>query len=258
MSEPRPHPPVGVRDAATVVLLRDGDEGLKVWLMTRVRQMAFAAGMSVFPGGRVDPDDADLPLTGSSLPSVLDRLGGDSPAARALVAAAVRETFEETGVLLTDPAAELAGFRAAVETHELAFAELLLRHGLTIDADAVAPWARWVTPEGEARRYDTRFFVAGLPDGAHAVTGTTEAAAGGWIPVRTALAEVEAGERLMLPPTVVTTAALARYSTVAEVFAAAASRSMDPVEPTLRVEGDRVFADLGDGTSLPVPRVMLR
>ena len=258
MSEPRFHEPVAVRDAATVVLLRDGDQGIELWLMTRVPQMAFAAGMSVFPGGRVDPGDADLPITGASLPGVLERIGGDPSVARALVAAAIRETFEETGVLLTTPPADLVGSRAAVEAHELTFADLLAEHGLMADADAVAPWARWVTPAGEARRYDTRFFVAGLPAGARAVTGTTEAAASGWMPVRAALAEVEAGDRLMLPPTIVTTAALADYASVAEVFAAAASRSMDPVEPTLRVEGEQVFADLGDGTSLPVPRAMLR
>ncbi len=258
VGQPGMHPPTPVREAATVILLRDGDEGLEAWLLTRVSQMAFAAGMTVFPGGRVDPTDADLPMGGQTLPHVLARLGGDEASSRALIGAAVRETFEETGVLLTSPPADLAGRRADVERHELTIADQLGENHLTIDVDAVVPWGRWVTPPGEARRYDTRFFAAELPAGAQAVTGTSEAVASGWVLAREALTQAESGHRKLLPPTVVTLATIAEHETVADVFAAAAGRSMAPIQPTLNVEGERVFADLGDGTRVEVPRSMFR
>ena len=97
--------PVPIRDAATVVLLRDGADGVDVWLLTRVDQMVFAAGTTVFPGGRVDSADSGLPWSGRPPDVLAARLGCDALVARALVGAAVRETFEEAGVLLTDPPA---------------------------------------------------------------------------------------------------------------------------------------------------------
>src|SRR3954466_3088596 len=150
---------VPVRDAATVVLLRDGAEGIEAWMLTRAIGMAFAGGMSVFPGGRVDDADSSLPLTGGDLPLLAGRFGCDVPTAHGLVGAAVRETFEETGVLLSVPFADLSGARADVERGLVSFGDLLRANGLAVDGAALHPWSRWVTPAGEARRYDTRFFV---------------------------------------------------------------------------------------------------
>jgi 8-oxo-dGTP pyrophosphatase MutT (NUDIX family) len=245
---------VEIRDAATVVLLRDGAGGIEAWLLTRVSQMAFAAGMTVFPGGRVEAADAELPFTGDACAAVAARFGCAEPAARALVGAAVRETFEETGVLLTTPPAALVHARADVEAGRVSFGDLLREHGLAIDPEALRPWARWVTPAGEVRRYDTRFFVGALPVGAEAQDVTSESSAAAWVGVGTALEEVQRGERMMLPPTVATLASLAGFATVAEALAAAAARPLEPVRPTIQVTDSEVLATLPDGTSFAMPR----
>jgi 8-oxo-dGTP pyrophosphatase MutT (NUDIX family) len=252
---------VAIRDAATVVLLRDGVDGsgLEAWLLTRVTQMVFAAGVCVFPGGRVDEADADLPFSGTAYTQVATRFGCDEPMARALLGAAVRETFEETGVLLTAPAADLAQLRADVEDGRLAFGDLLRSHGLGVDGDGLRPWARWVTPAGEVRRYDTRFFVGALPPGAEAHDVTSESSEAAWVGVGDALEQAQRGERLMLPPTLATLASLVSHPTVASALAAASVRSLDPVRPNIRVADDgEVFADLPDGSSVSIPRPMNR
>jgi 8-oxo-dGTP pyrophosphatase MutT (NUDIX family) len=230
---------VPIRDAATVVLLRDGVDGVEAWLLTRVAQMAFAAGMTVFPGGRVEDSDADLPWAGVP------------PDGAAFVGAAVRETFEETGVLLGGGSVDLRAARADVEAGRLGFGDLLRAHGVTLDPSGLHPWGRWVTPEGEGRRrYDARFFVAELPAGAEAADVTSEAEVAGWVGVADALAEADRGERFMMPPTLITLRSIAGLPTVADVVAAAPARSLDPVRPVL--DGDHV--QLPDGTRMRLPR----
>ncbi|MDT4925442.1 MAG: hypothetical protein QOG01_3155 [Pseudonocardiales bacterium] len=248
---------VPVRDAATVVLLRDGTDGVEAWLLTRVTQMAFAAGMTVFPGGRVDDADADLPLQGD-VSALAARSGCSESTARALVGAGVRETFEETGVLLTVPLADLSGAREDVELGRVSFGELLRANGLAIDAGSLHPWSRWVTPAGEVRRYDTRFFVGALPDGAEAQDVTSESSAASWIPVGAALEQAQRGERKMLPPTLTTLASLVSFGTVSEALASSDSRSLDPVRPEIRIGADGAVAvELPDGSLVPIPRSML-
>ena len=250
--------PVPVRDAATVVLLRDGAGGLEAWLLTRVAQMAFAAGMTVFPGGRVDPADVGLPVAVADVERVAARFDCDAELARALVGAAARETFEETGVLLTTPPAHLPEHRADVERGELPFATLLAEHGLTVDGAGLRPWARWVTPAGEVRRYDTRFFVGALPAGSHAQDVTSESSEAAWLPIGVALEQARRGERTMLPPTMVTLTEIQAHRTVADVLAAADGLDIQPVHPVLRVADDgSVTVELGDGTVHEIPRAML-
>jgi 8-oxo-dGTP pyrophosphatase MutT (NUDIX family) len=249
---------VPIRDAATVVLLRDGPCGIEAWLLTRRADLVFAAGMSVFPGGRVDRGDADLPMSGS-VAGVAARLGCDERTAAALVGAAVRETFEETGVLLSVPRADVADERAGVEAGYRDFGDLLHSHGLEVDVAVLRPWARWVTPAGEVRRYDTRFFLGPLPDGAVAQDVTTESSTAGWVSVATALDEGRAGVRGLLPPTAATLASLVPYETVAEALAAAGGRSMDPVRPRfVETEDGGTAVQLPDGSVVPVPRALVR
>ena len=225
-----------IRDASTVVLLRDGAPSVEAWLLTRVARMAFAAGMTVFPGGRVEPGDADLPWVGVP------------PAEPALVGAAVRETFEETGVLLGVPRLDLRAARADVEAGRALFGALLRSHGAAIDASGLRPWARWITPEAEARRYDTRFFVAALPAGAEPAAVTGEAVRAGWVPVAEALGQRDRGERRMLPPTIMTLRSLAPYGAVADVLAAASGRSLEPIRPS--VENGQVVLPDGERFAL--------
>jgi 8-oxo-dGTP pyrophosphatase MutT (NUDIX family) len=232
----RDEPSRGVRDASTVVVLRDSACGIEAWLLTRVAHLAFAAGMTVFPGGRVEPGDAELPWAGAP------------PAEPALVGAAVRETFEETGVLLGVPQLDLGAERADVEAGRTPFGALLRSHGAAIDPSGLRPWARWITPEAEARRYDTRFFVAALPDGQEPAAVTGEAVRARWVPVAEALAQWERGERRMLPPTIMTLRSVAPFPGVADVLAAAPGRSLEPVRA--RVENGQVVLPSGERFAL--------
>lgn len=245
-----------IRDAATVVLLRDGTDGLQAWLLTRVKQMVFAAGMSVFPGGRVDDADGDLPFGPGAGVTVAKRFGCDEALARQLLGAAVRETFEETGVLLSVPVADLSEARTDVEAGRVSFGDLLRANGLTVDGDALQPWARWITPPGETRRYDTRFFVAALPDGADAQDVTTESSTAGWFRPGDALEQAQRGERGLLPPTIATLAALQSFGTVAEVLAAADGRPLAAISPDIHVDGERIVAELPSGETFELPKSM--
>jgi 8-oxo-dGTP pyrophosphatase MutT (NUDIX family) len=209
----------------------------------------------VFPGGRVEPDDAELPFAPKAGARVAAAFGCAEPAALALLGAAVRETFEETGVLLTSRAADLTEARAAVESGEVGFGDLLREHGLTVDAQALHPWAHWITPEGEPRRYDTHFFVAALPPGAAAGDLTSEASVAGWVGVDEALEQGERGERGLLPPTLMTLSSLEPYATAAEVIAAAPEREVETIRPSLlRGEDGSLLVELPDGTVIPLPR----
>ncbi|CAJ65176.1 conserved hypothetical protein [Frankia alni ACN14a] len=253
-----------MRDAATVVLLRDapGGRGIEAYLLRRVTGMAFAGGMYAFPGGRVDPTDMgpDVPWAGPPVTEVMHALDADPALARALVCAAVRETFEECGVLLAGavtpaPAGGTAGAvggtagarnldetgraaaRRALERHELGLSELLRRHDLALRADLLAPWARWVTPEIEPRRYDTRFFVAALPDGQSPEQPSREADRMEWMRPVDALERHAAGSLGMLPPTAFTLAELSEHDDVASVLAAAHARDLSPIMPKILVSG---------------------
>ncbi|MGI8678922.1 MAG: NUDIX hydrolase [Jatrophihabitans sp.] len=244
---------VPVRDAATVVLLRDGVVGVEVWLLTRVVGMQFAAGMSVFPGGRVDDADSSLPISAGDIATMAARFGCDEETMHALVGAAVRETFEETGVLLTVPAADLSHARADVERGLVSFGELLLANRLSIDASVLHPWSRWVTPKGEVRRYDTRFFVGRLPEGAEAANVTSESSAAEWLPIGLAIEQAQRGQRQLLPPTMLTLVALADCASVAEVFTIAETSSLEPVRPKLIIGADRsITVELPDGRLIPI------
>lgn len=225
-----PDPPATPRAAATVVLLRDSDRGLEVFLQRRVAEMQFAPGMTVFPGGGVDERDADAAVAWAGPPAEEwgKRFDCETSLARALVCAAVRETFEESGVLLagTGPdnvvadAVPYHDAREALISRELSLAAFLADTGLVLRADLLRPWAAWVTPEAEPRRYDTRFFLAMLPEGQHADGATTEAETSGWMRPVDALADAKAGRSTLLPPTMVTINELAEFDTAATAFGA--------------------------------------
>jgi 8-oxo-dGTP pyrophosphatase MutT (NUDIX family) len=236
------------RHAATVVLLRDGSAGVEAYLLRRLGSMAFAGGMYVFPGGSVDPrdGDADIAWQGPSPEEWSSVLSAPVPLARGLVAAAVRETFEEAGVLLATPlgdrpAEHWAGEQAALLDRSASMAEVLARNGLVLRADLLRPWAHWVTPELEPKRFDTRFFVAALPEGQAPVHYRGESDASEWVTPRAAVERHASGELGMLPPTVFTLAELSAYSSVAEVLDAATARDVKRVLPRIVVDGDDVL-----------------
>jgi 8-oxo-dGTP pyrophosphatase MutT (NUDIX family) len=182
--------------------------------------MAFAPGMYAFPGGGVSSED-----TGPE-------------------AAAVRETFEETGVLLGAPAgaatdtaaSEWEADRAALTSHALTFADILARRGLVLRGDALHPFARWITPEFEERRYDTWFYLAALPQGQDARDVSGEADRTAWLTAARAVAGYERGELAMLPPTIRMLRDLLPYRRVADALAGARGRDLSPVMATATVD----------------------
>lgn len=241
-----PDPPATPKDAATVVLLRDGTRGIEAFLLRRVAGMAFAGGMTVFPGGGVDTRDAEAnPAWSGPQPSWwAGTFDCDTRLAGALVCAAVRETFEESGVLLAGPepdtvVADTTGHgdaRQSLVRREYSFAEFLAETGLVLRADLLRPWANWVTPAEEPRRYDARFFVAALPDGQRADGITSEADHAYWRRPADAIDDWKSGRCGLLPPTWVTLAELADFTTVAGVMAE--ERSVDKVIPKVVRDGD--------------------
>ncbi|MFI6445064.1 NUDIX hydrolase [Kitasatospora sp. NPDC050543] len=241
-------PPVP-RPAATVVLLRDGADGPQAYLLRRRTSMAFAGGMYAYPGGGVDPRDAEAEIgwAGPSPEEWAKRLGVDRRTAQAVVCAAVRETFEEAGVLLAGPdahaiadAGDWSAERAALEAHELSFADFLRTHGLVLRSDLLAAWARWVTPVFEERRFDAWFFVAALPPGQLAASEVGEADRVAWLSPAEAVRGYEQGTYGMLPPTVTVLRELLPVRTAAHALDAAEGRPLDPVLGRAEVAGDRM------------------
>ena len=173
-------------------------------------------------------------------------LSADADLAHGLVCAAVRETFEESGVLLagTGPAdvADVAGAewesdRVGLIERRESLSQLLERRGLGIRADLIRPWAHWITPEFEPRRYDTRFFVAAVPPGQATRDVGGEADATMWLTPAEAMERHQAGALAMLPPTITTLTELSSHATTAAVLAAAAGRAISPILPKVVVDG---------------------
>lgn len=242
-----PENPVTPKDAATVVLARDSADGLEVFLLRRVMGMAFAGGMTVFPGGGVDRRDADVSNWAGPEPAWwAERFGCDVPLARALVCAAVRETFEESGVLLAGPdgdsvvsdAEPFHGVRQDLVDRKISLAGFLADAGLVLRADLLSPWANWVTPEAEPRRYDTRFFLAALPDGQRADGVTSEAVDADWQRPSEAIADWKHGRRGLLPPTWMTLAELAECTGLSDAMTR--ERTVDKIIPKVVRDGNVV------------------
>ncbi len=251
--------PVEAKHASTVVLMRAGDGrpgGLEVYLLRRHVDMAFAAGMCVFPGGGVDPRDfdADIGWVGPAPAHWARVLGTDEAFARALVCAAVRETFEESGVLLAGPTADSVVSdttgadwetdRQRLEAREVSFTEFLERRGLRLRTDLLRLWGSWVTPVFEPRRFNARFFVAELPAGQVTRDVSTESDHVLWLPVREAIRAVDEQQMLMLPPTYCTCLEIFDYASPAEALAGAQGRDLTSVEPQAVVDGDGAYLSL--------------
>lgn len=213
MNHAAEQPPVlPTRPAATVLLVRDADpSGVEVFVLRRTASAAFAAGMYVFPGGKVDDADG-----AASLEPYCDGLDDATASARlgiehgglAYWVAAVRECFEEAGVLLArrrdgGPITISEADRNAVHDGELSMAELCKRDDLVLDLTAIRYIAHWVTPVGEgARRFDTRFFLAISPEGQDGVHDDSETVHSMWVTPHGAIADAESGQLLMMPPTI--------------------------------------------------------
>ena len=239
------------RDAATVMLLRRRGAGLEVYMLRRKRTMAFAPGAFVFPGGSVDPRDADEQVAWAGPGAAEWGRVFDAPPslAMALVCAAVRETFEESGVLLAGESAdsvvadttsdEWEADRQALLDRSVSLAELLARRGLVLRADLLRPWSRWITPVIEPRRFDTRFFAAALPDGQRTRDVGGEASEVAWLPPGDALAAGKRGEIRLFPPTAVTLSELADCRDLDTVLTG--PRQVAPIIPQVQLREGAVW-----------------
>ncbi|HZT67134.1 MAG TPA: NUDIX domain-containing protein [Acidimicrobiales bacterium] len=252
-------PPGGpvVRDAATVMLVRDTAEGMEVFMLRRNLKSDFVGGAYVFPGGAVDPDDRHANLekicAGRDDAAASDLLSVPS-GGLAYWVAAVRECFEEAGVLLAydsagevlslgDPATaeRFAEHRRAVDTGERRLIEICEEEGLALAADRIHYFSHWITPVGAPRRYDTRFFVTAAPPEQEPLHDNREAIAKLWVRPSEALRRHRAGELDMILPTIKNLEAIGRFERSEELLtAAAAIESVPTILPRVAADGSGV------------------
>lgn len=264
---------VPLRPASTVMLVRDAPNDIEVFMLQRTTSAVFASGMYVFPGGRVDDLDSASELDelcdGMSDAEASDLLrvpkGG-----LAYWVAAIRECFEEAGVLLArdarggyvslteaDSHAKFSALRHQVHEGELSLAELCRRENLRLAVDSIRYVSHWITPVGEKRRFDTRFFVAVAPSSQEPLHDDKETIASLWISPNDALSRAKRGDLAMIPPTIANLQFLApHHSSVAAVDAARHIGVPTPILPKLRFDSDGrvtgiVFPDDPQYQSLP-------
>jgi 8-oxo-dGTP pyrophosphatase MutT (NUDIX family) len=246
--------PTPTRDAATVLLLRDGPTGLEVFMVRRHTASGFMGGAHVFPGGKVDPSDVavadrviatDLDRTLAKLP----RTPGRERAAEislGLYVAAIRETHEEAGVLLARRAdgkeigPETWARVEAARKGTPSFAELIAAEDLVLDLDRLVPWAHWITPSRESRRFDTHFFLVRAPLDQTPSIDAHETTESEWLAPKIGLAKHDAGTIHLPPPTLVSLWELSRFSTVDEAMSDATRRPVTAVLPKLGAIGERI------------------
>jgi 8-oxo-dGTP pyrophosphatase MutT (NUDIX family) len=244
--------PVAPRPAATVVLVRDTDAGPETLLLRRHNRSGFAADAWVFPGGIVDEDDTD-----PALPVLCDGPAPDEWAAAlgitdpleafGYAAAAVREAFEETGILLARPQvtqetpakapvadADHQRYRDELLAGRLTLRQLAAEAGIQYSLDQLTYIAHWITPEPEPRRYDTRFFLAAVPAAVEHMIHEPEMVEARWLSARVAVDGFREGTLKMLPPTVHTLRRLAEFGSAAEMQAALAGTRVPAILPRMR------------------------
>jgi 8-oxo-dGTP pyrophosphatase MutT (NUDIX family) len=245
----RSEPP---RDAATVILLRESPEGAyELLLMQRHGRQAFMGGAHVFPGGRLDDADRDRALAdcvgkfrGEEARRLLQEPDLDAQTALGLFLAAIRETFEEAGVLFAcdasgrpvnlnegDSALRFKAYRRQLQEGKLSLTELARREALRYRPDLLIPYSRWITPEGEPRRFDTRFFLACLPPGQTASHDRQETTESRWLTPDAALAEHGTARIVLMPPTLQTIEEVKAFPGSESLFAAARSRPITIIYP---------------------------
>lgn len=226
--------------AATILLARDGHEGLEVFMVVRHHQIDFASGALVFPGGKVDKRDMEPEVRG-----LVDGAEGLDERELGMRVAAIREAFEESGVLLArdtgrddivDAArvAILEPYREKLNSGEVGIAEFLQNEGLRLAADKLVPFAHWITPDMMPKRFDTHFYLAVAPEDHVAVHDGTESVDSVWIRPHDALREAEEGKRTIIFPTRMNVSKLGRASTCEQAMVSALSSDVVTVLPVVQ------------------------
>jgi 8-oxo-dGTP pyrophosphatase MutT (NUDIX family) len=243
--------PVVPKPASTIVLARESERGgFEAFLVQRQASMGFMGGMHVFPGGKLcEADGSDAMRARIADPEHAARHdvwgeGVSAAEATARAVAAIRETFEEAGVLLCRdadhlPAERVAELRAALLGGE-DFAALLGRAGLQLELARLVPLSRWITPERERTRFDTSFYVARAPRGQHAEHDRGESVAAAWLSPDAALAATAEGRIRLAPPTALTLESLRAAASVDAALGIAARQTPPTILPIIRAEGSEV------------------
>ncbi|HEX9158941.1 MAG TPA: hypothetical protein VF835_01835 [Rhizomicrobium sp.] len=241
--------------AATILLLRDGDAGLEVFMVRRHHEIEFAAGALVFPGGKAAPDDFDPALI-----AFTNGTSGWSKEMQAVGVAAIREAFEEAGVLLARDATsgdmvdgsrltQLDKYRERIERGEISLLNMLRHEQLRLACDELVHFAHWVTPKHMPRRYDTHFFLARPPPGHSGQHCGRESVDSLWVRPQDAIANRK--EWRIMFPTRLNLMKLAEVNTVEQALSAARKEPPATVEPwveetpegkRLRIRGDAGYS----------------
>jgi 8-oxo-dGTP pyrophosphatase MutT (NUDIX family) len=261
---PADAPPPPIRDAATVLALRDTESGIEVFMVRRASRMGFLGGAHVFPGGALDARDSQERLLaisgGFEAVGDLGRIHDDGIHARGLLLAAVRELFEESGILLARSAdgdwvdldeegartERLAAGRSALSARGGDFAALMAEDGLRVDVSGLRFFAHWITPEREKRRFDTRFFLARAPERQSARHCDVESSEGEWITPQRALDRYRAREIELVPPTIASLECLCDFGTVDAALAAFELASVPCILPKILISDEVVILYPGD------------
>jgi 8-oxo-dGTP pyrophosphatase MutT (NUDIX family) len=260
-------PPVATRDAATVILMRDADASFEIYLMRRHRNQAFMGGAFVFPGGRLDEKDCDpalLPYVHGMTPGeavkLLGEPGLDGNTAIGLFLSAIRETFEECGILLAvgktgkpfDPTSldvlSWRNYRRALHDGTMTLGEFAESAGIFFAPRFLVPYSHWITPEVEAKRFDTRFFITHCPEGQVCIYDSLELTEARWTKPAAALADNREKQIVLMPPTLKTIEELNACNTMEEVFEFARGREIYPILP------EAFVMEKGFGVKLPYDR----
>lgn len=244
-----PPDPTGAIPAATVIIARDGAQGLEILAIERAMAMGFAGGAIAFPGGKLDASDEPAG-------SAFDGFAALEPDDAASRVTAARETFEEAGILLSSgpfvPPEVRARLRPASDRHEIGFSDLLLEIGHRLDAVTLIPFARWLPPMGLHKRFDTRFYLAAQPPGEEMLVDGYEAVHARWASPAELLHDADAGRISLLFPTRCNIARLALFETVATLLA-------DPTPPPFiqpDISGDG-WLSIPEGVGYPYTRERL-
>lgn len=231
--------------AATIILLRDGPASPEVLLVERSVKSEFLPKLYVFPGGRVDLEDTELidRLEGADATSVGEQLPSHpTELALSFFVAAIRETYEESGIVLArragqselvgaDVAEALAPYRLAVQDHAHSFREIVESEDLVLAADQLAVHGHWITPEPVPRRFDTLFFTAQTPRGQQAAHDGVESTDHVWLRPEEAVAQSKRGERSIIFPTRCNLETLCGFGSAGEAIDASRKRPVLPVLP---------------------------
>lgn len=242
------------QDASTVILIRDGqNDSWEIFLARRNRRQSFMAGAFVFPGGQLDNQDCNpelfkfaRPVSGFDPQGLLQEYTLTSEKARGFFLAAIRETFEETGIFFggssagdffsfknSDNCKRFTDYRQALNKSQISLLDIMRKEKLLLFPDVLIPYSHWITPDIEKRRFSARFFLARLPEGQVPITDADELTESMWATPKKALEMHRAGKILLMPPTLKTIEEISLYSGIDELLAAAAKKIISPILPQL-------------------------